>query len=113
MLSKQAWFSGLRHSIQPGSACAPRTKPSSWAPGCNWNVMINLLTSPVPLPADRDLERVDQGLDAGPGRHGEVFHLKADPDVVAYHSNDGEELIPPLQVVASATADTDPTQRDR
>src|SRR3954464_15742846 len=97
--------------MQPGSACVAdwgpraRTKTSSRAPGCNGNAMMNLLTPPVPLPADRDLERVDRGLDAGLGRHGEVFHLKADPAVVAHHSNDGEELLPPLQVVAGANCD--------
>ena len=47
-------------------------------------------------------------MDARLGRHGEVFHLEADPIVVADHAHDGEELLPPLQVMTGANSDVVP-----
>src|SRR5947209_5165261 len=70
--------------------------------------MISLYALPAPLPADRGLERADGRLDARFGGHGEVFHFEADPTVVADHAHDGEELLPPLQVVTCADSNVVP-----
>ena len=60
------------------------------------------------LLADRLAERIDGGMNAGINGHGQVLHLEGNVSVVAHHVANGEEFLPPLQILAAADCNVVP-----
>ena len=63
---------------------------------------------PHQLLADGLAQCVDRGVDTGINGHGQVFHLEGNVAVVAHHMADGEEFLPPLEILAAADCNVVP-----
>ena len=57
---------------------------------------------PHQLLADGLTQCVDRGVDTCINGHGQVLHLEGNVAVVAHHVANGEEFLPPLQILAAA-----------
>ena len=63
---------------------------------------------PHQLLADGLAQRVDRGVDTCINGHGQVLHLEGNVAVVAHHVANGEEFLPPLQILAAADCNVVP-----
>ena len=60
------------------------------------------------LLADGLTQCVDRGVDTCINGHGQVLHLEGNVAVVAHHVANGEEFLPPLQILAAADCNVVP-----
>ena len=52
--------------------------------------------------ADDLSQNINRGGNAGLCTHGEIFHFKGNITIIAHHMDNGEEFLPPIQVMAAA-----------
>ena len=63
---------------------------------------------PHQLLADGLAQCVNRGMNTCVNRHGEVLHLEGNVSVVAHHVANGEEFLPPLEILAAADCNVVP-----